>query len=114
MKIETWRIIGVGAIAAAVSAILVLGGQVGEYMPALVTAEELEEVRIELAGGVSSNAANVLGIQRRDTNRSVAELRMNMRVREDKGQAPTKEQLDLMRLYEEELIRIDDALRKLQ
>ena len=98
-----------GAIAAAVSAMLVLSGQVYDLMPDWATAAELEDVRIELAGGVQQNAASVLGIQRRDTQRSLAELKVRI------GQAqPTAAQQELLRLYLDDLERIDAALRALQ
>ncbi len=102
-----------GAIAAAISAIFLLVAQVEELLPNFVIAEELEEVRIKLAGGVSQNAASVLGIQRRDTRRSLAELRRDMRTLEDKGIRPPKEQIDLLLIYEDDLRRIDKALLKL-
>ena len=100
-----------GAIAAALTAVLALGSQVQEYLPDLVTAEELEEVRIELAGSVDANTANVLGIQRRDTRRSLVELRTNIK---SQGGTATSDQRELLRIYEDDIERIDQALKKLQ
>jgi len=103
-----------GAVAAAISAIIFLGAQINAYIPVLVTAEELEEVRIELAGSISANTANVLGIQRRDARRSLAELRQDMKARELEGEQPSAEQRELLRIYEDDLIRINDALKELK
>ncbi len=100
-----------GAIAAAVSAFLVLGSQVNDLMPDFVLAEDLEEVRIELAGSVDANTANVLGIQRRDVRRSLVELRQAIK---DQGGQATGDQLELLQIYTDDLSRIDEALKKLQ
>ncbi len=108
---ERWKVITMGAIAAAISAILLLVAQVNDLVPNFVLAEELEEVRIELAGGVSANAANVLGIQRRDTRRSLVELRTTIKAQ---GGQATADQRELLRIYEDDIDRIDKALRDLQ
>ncbi len=106
-----WKVITMGAIAAAISAILLLIIQVNEFIPDFIVAAELEEVRIELAGSVSQNTASVLGIQRRDTRRSLVELRQ---VIKSQSGPPTSNQLELLLIYEEDLERISKALQKLQ
>ena len=103
-----------GGIAAAISAIIFLAAQINTYVPALVTEEELEEVRIELAGSISANTANVLGIQRRDARRSLTELRQDMKATEKKGQQPSVEQWELLGIYEDDLHRINEALKELK
>jgi hypothetical protein len=112
--VGNWKVVTMGAVAAAISAIIFLGAQINEYIPALVTAEELEEVRIELAGSVSANTANVLGIQRRDARRSLTELRQDIKTVESKGQQPSAEQWELLGIYEDDLLRINEALKELK
>ena len=109
-----WKVITMGAVAAAISAIIFLAAQIHEYVPAFVTAEELEEVRIELAGSISANTANVLGIQRRDARRNLVELRQDMKNMENKGHQPSVEQWELLGIYEDDLIRINEALKELK
>jgi len=109
-----WKVITMGGIAAAISAIIFLAAQIHEYVPAFVTAEELEEVRIDLAGSISANTANVLGIQRRDATRSLTELRRDIKNIESKGQQPSAEQWELLGIYEDDLNRINEALRELK
>ncbi len=100
-----------GGIAAALSAVLVLGTQLSGFVPEFVTSEELEEVRIELAGSVDANTANVLGIQRRDVRRSLIELRQAIK---DQGGQATNDQMELLQIYTDDLSRIDKALKNLQ
>ena len=107
----TSRIILGGSIAGALIAMAAAATQFDHLTGLLATDAELEEVRIELAGSVNANTANVLGIRKRDTNRSLDELQVDI---QKQGNQPTKEQRRLLRRYKEDIEEINKALRKLQ
>ena len=114
----------IGAVAASLTAILVLAGQLGYKLPTYVRAYELEELRDELVashtlliGGQKANTAEILAIQQRSNQeaiyRNLSEIdRSDRRGASDPEYRLPQRLIDERIYYESEADRLRRAMRK--
>ena len=118
---KTWiggRIVAFGAAAAGITAMIVLGNQLGYELPVFARAQQLEELRIELIAGQKENAAEIIAIQQRSNQaaiyRNQAELdRAERRGASDANYQPPGYLINERILLENEGQRLRRAMQRL-